>query len=232
MNAMCRTVGVGAIIVSIGLAGVLSYSAGANRLNLLGRPSSVVTVNLQNVIDKLDQRADAEISLKKRTDDLKSEDDKRKAEIKEMQDQIQAATAGSKPRQDLQEKFAMMSLEYQAWARFAADTMDIERSLLLQDIYVAIKREVKGMASSEGFDIVLVDDSQGELTINPQARVDRETQIRQQVISRRMLYANPDVDITNELITRMNNAYKASPASKPLGPQANPANPNSKPAKK
>jgi hypothetical protein len=47
--------------------------------------------------------------------------------------------------------------------------------------------------------------------------VPREAQILQQISDRRMLYANPQLDITDELITRMNNEWKASGAAKPQG---------------
>ena len=58
-------------------------------------------------------------------------------------------------------------------------------------------------------DLVLVDDSAGELGINPQSQLNRETQITQQMVSRRVLYAGDAVDITDQLITRMNNAYQS-----------------------
>jgi Skp family chaperone for outer membrane proteins len=221
MNAMIRTVSVSAIAFATTVAGLLAYQAGAgSRLGF--RPTVVVTVSLSEVIEKLDQRGEAESSLKAKTDQMKARDDKEKADLKVMSDQLKAMPEdpNSKERQELEEKYAMAGFEYQAWARFASDTMDIERSLLLQDLYSSVKKAVKDMATSEGFDIVLVDDSQGELTLNPNIRADRETQIRQQVAARRMLYGNPDVDITDELITRMNNAHKAGPAGKPNAPVA------------
>ena len=116
----------------------------------------------------------------------------------------------------------MATLKYQAWARFSTDKIDIEKALVLHDIYRSIKTAVSQMASSSGYDVVLVDDSQGELTTSTEARVPRESQIRQQIAGRRMLYGNPMIDITDDLIARMNNAHKAgSPvAAGPAAPGA------------
>jgi Skp family chaperone for outer membrane proteins len=41
------------------------------------------------------------------------------------------------------------------------------------------------------------------------AQMPRETQVRQQISTRRVLYASPSIDITEQLIIRMNNAYAA-----------------------
>ena len=65
------------------------------------------------------------------------------------------------------------------------------------------------MAESEGYDLVIVDDSKAPFTENPDARVSREGHILQQIAVRRIMYANPMIDITQDLIVRMNNANNA-----------------------
>jgi Skp family chaperone for outer membrane proteins len=120
-------------------------------------------------------------------------------------------------RRAMQEDLAALSFEFQAWVRFAADKMDVERSLLMRDLYRSVKAAVKTMAEAEGYDIVIVDDSQGELLTSDEARVSREAQVRQQIAARRVLYTAPTVDVTEQLIVRMNNEFKAGPvaAAKP-----------------
>ena len=218
MNVLAKRISLSLSLLAIGAMGMVAYESGAAG-RLAGRPSVVVTVNLQAVMDKLDQRANAEASLQKIVGDMKAEDDKRTGEIKPLQEQLKGLEnqPDTQEKRDLQEKFAMAMLDYQAWTRVIKSKIDIEKSLLLQNLYQTIKAEVKNMSSAEGYDIVLVDDSQGELTLDPDSRIARESQLRQQVAARRMLYANPDVDITNDLITRMNNAFKsgAKPVASP-----------------
>ena len=54
-------------------------------------------------------------------------------------------------------------------------------------------------------DIVLVNDSRGELQISDEVNVSREQQILTQILNRRMLYASEPTDITAQLIVRINN---------------------------
>ncbi len=64
---------------------------------------------------------------------------------------------------------------------------------------------------------MIVDDSQGDLGTTEDSRLSREAQVRQQIAARRVLYSAPVVDVTDQLIIRMNNEFKAGPvaAAKP-----------------
>ena len=65
------------------------------------------------------------------------------------------------------------------------------------------------MAPIEGFNIVLLDDSAQELRVNSESKLPLEAQVLQQMTSRRVLFADKSVDITDDLVLRMNNAYQA-----------------------
>lgn len=191
--------------------------------SIAARPSVVVTVDLAKVVDKLNQRGEASASLNAIGEKYKAEDDAHQAKIKEMEDKLKPLmdSPETPERRALQEELAQKSFDYQAWMRFVADKMDVERSLLMRDLYRAVKMAVKAMAEAEGYDVVIVDDSQGELTTSDEARMSREAQVRQQIAARRVLYSAPAVDITDHLIVRMNNAFNAGPqaAAKPAEPQ-------------
>jgi len=202
------------ILLACIAAGTLACTTGAAG-RLAGRPTVVVTVRLKAVMESLDQWAASQASMTKLAQEFKSDDDTYTKELKPMEEKLKAMKdqPDSQEKRDLQEDFAQKMLNYQAWLRVTKARVEIERSLLLQNIYKSVKAEIKNMASAEGYDIVLVDDSQGELVIDPDSRLPRDAQILQQVASRRMLYANPELDITDDLITRMNNTWhSAGPA--------------------
>ena len=87
--------------------------------------------------------------------------------------------------------------------------VDIEKSIMLRDLYKQIKEAVAELANVEGYDLILVDDSGGELGIDPNSQQSREAQILRQITRRRALYSADTIDITDEIIVRMNNAYKS-----------------------
>jgi Skp family chaperone for outer membrane proteins len=193
----------------------LAYQGGANRV---GQPTAVATVNLSVVMEKLEQKSSMQANLVTMAAKLKAEDQATKDELTKMQNDLKGMTTETAEREALQEKLAMATLKYQAWAKFSSEKIDIEESLVLQDLYRSIKEAVAQLATTSRLDIVLVDDSKGELRTDPDARMPRKAQILQQVAERRMLYTNPQIDITDDLIERMNNAFRAAGAVKPNAP--------------
>jgi Skp family chaperone for outer membrane proteins len=220
MKPLIRRISLAIGLVALGATAVIACQAGAARM-LAGRPSVVVTVNLSEVLDKLDQRAQAEVSLKAMRDAFLADNDKRQDQLKDMQTRLEAMKdqPDNAEKRSLQDQAGSALVDYQAWYRFASAKADLEDSLVMRDLYRAIKAAVKTMAEAEGYDIVLVDDSQGELMTTDDSRMPKAVQVKQQIIARRMLYSAPAVNITDHLITRMNNAFKAGPAPPLAAPQ-------------
>jgi Skp family chaperone for outer membrane proteins len=215
----------GAIALIAGYGPALAAQGGV-------KPAVIATVRLPAVLEKLDQRGEALANMTAMGQQVRAEETKRKEEITKLQEQLEAMRKEfvDKPippeAMTLQEQLAQKTLRFQAWSRFTVDRVDIEKALQYQDIYRSIKTAAAAMATANGYDIVLVDDSQGEITTTADTRVSREAQVIQQIVGRRMLHANPALDITDELITRMNNAHKAAGAAGAAGGANNqPANP-------
>ena len=72
-------------------------------------------------------------------------------------------------------------------------------------MYDAIRDQVVTLAKADGWDIVLVNDSLGELKLSDNVNASREQQVLTQILNRRMLYAGSSTDITEQLIVRINN---------------------------
>jgi len=210
--------GTAALVVGYGPA--LAQQAGI-------KPAVIATVRLSVVMEKLDQRAEASARLATMSQQVRADEAKRKEELQKMQDQLDQMRKdlGDKPAPpeavSLQETLALNTLRFQAWSRFTLDKVDIENSLTLQDLYRSVKLAAAQMASANGYDLVIVDDSQLEIQTSNDSRTPRTTQVMSQISSRRILHSNPNIDITDELITRMNNAYKAAGAAAAVPPAAN-----------
>jgi Skp family chaperone for outer membrane proteins len=209
MNINRKAIGVIAVLTFCLLCSVIAYQASASR-NMAGRPTAVAVVNLQVLVDGLNQYSDAIMRIERMRSDREAEGDRRAALMKTLQDELkdipEASTEAKRAKED---QIMLEQLNNQAWLRLSADKLDIEKSLSLQDLYRSIKQAIGALAAADGWDIVLVDDSRGELGINPNSQLSREAQITQQMVSRRVLFAAGAVDITDQLITRMNNAYQS-----------------------
>lgn len=175
---------------------------------LRAQPTAVATVDLARVLDGLDQRADAEVGLKTMADGIRAEREQRESDIKAIQDRADAATDET-VRMQHEEDAVKASLDYQAWIRFVQNKLDVERALLLQDLYRSITDAIADMAETEGWHLVIVDDSNSDLSWSEDSQLSREGQTLQKIRGRRVLYGSPIVDLTDQLVIRMNNAHRA-----------------------
>jgi Skp family chaperone for outer membrane proteins len=207
MHRIARTRPLPALLLALVAAVAVLYETVGARSGSRQAPTTTATVSLGRVLDGLEQRAGAVMKLTAMADEVKVEKERREGEIKALRDKL-AATADEGERLLVEEELALKSLNYQAWARFKTDQQDVETALLLQELYRSIKLAVAEMAETEGYDLVVVDDSQGELSWTTEARVSREAQVLQQIRGRRLLYATGAVDITDDLVARMNNKFR------------------------
>lgn len=205
-NTIRMGVGFG-LAVTIVVA-LFAYSAGAARM-LRAQPTAVATVNLTKVLEGLEERAAAERALTTMSEGFKVQDEAKIKDIQTMEQQLQdvvEAAAKTTKRDELE----LRKLQHLAWQRVKMEQLDIEQSLQLQDLYKKITSAIADLSQTEGYDLVIVDDSSTDFSYNPDARMPRDMQTRQQIIGRRVLWRNDAIDITDALIQRMNNAFKAA----------------------
>jgi len=198
-------------IASIVLAGsiIASYEAGAARA-LRAQPSSVATVRINDVLTGLDQFKEVQTELEQMGQGIQQEADTQQQAVQELREKLRNMPEGrNKQRQSLEEQLVITQYEFQAWYQFKSEQVDVERSLLLRDLYRSIKDAVADMSETEGYDLVLMDESDQPIQVNPQSDASREQQVREQIRSRRILYSGQVIDITEDLIERMNNAFNA-----------------------
>lgn len=211
-----KSMNISSILLVIVLLAIIGYQAIGERPAMM-QSAVVATVDLQRVFDGLDQRDDAVRELQRMHEEFQQEREQREGEITRMQEELRELMEGVTSEQQMipeaqrmEEQMVLKHLRYQAWMRFMNDKFDVEYSLMLQDLFRTVRSAAARMADIEGFDLVLMDDSKEELTVNPESRQTREAQVRQQMTARSILHARDAIDVTVDLIERMNNEYRAA----------------------
>lgn len=207
MKSIKRSVNVPTLFLVALLSALIAHQATGNR-TAVANPTVVVTVNIGEVMEGLNERAEAYTKLRAMSDENKMELEKLETDLKNMQAQYEASTIESE-KKVLLNQLVNLNLQAQHYNQYAMDKQDIEMDIFFQRIYSNIKAAIEQMADTEGYDVVLIDDTEFRYTANPNVRVSRADQIKQWISNRRIIYARPSVDITQDLIVRMNNAHNA-----------------------
>lgn len=210
-SASCRRLGrtLGPFAFLLGCA-VLAYTSTVDASKPAGWTAAGPTavVNVAKVFEEIEERLNWDIRIESLRASIESEARDRS---QAMERRLKESEESTDPdaRQKIRDEVALMQLRLEQWGNAKTREIDREESLKWRSIYRNLLRETERVADAEGIDIVLVDDSVGELRTENNAQVSLQAQVLQQVSNRRVLFAKETIDITDQVIIRMNNAVGA-----------------------
>jgi Skp family chaperone for outer membrane proteins len=192
-----------------GLAVVALLALGAFVANAANSPlrsppaaPKIATVDLEDVIGGLNERTDKEKALKaageeaqKRLLALKAEFDADKAKLEAMPNTPPKFTAAKALREKAIEIEWRERNEQRLLTEMKAD--------MIRDLYSKITEVVGRMAKAEGYQMVLASDQKAAINSSDLDSVMRSIAIK------RMLYVDPALDITPDVVKMLNNEYAA-----------------------
>ena len=176
----------------------------------IAAPGKFATVDLGKIFDRLNENADWEMRLTSLQQRIGQEFQTRQASLEARIKELEVITdeaESAKAREDL----ILMRLRFEEWGRLKQLELDREKSLRWQTLYRAVRDEAARLAEAEGYEVVLVNDSLGPLSVSREIEMSQEQQVKLQIEARRLLYAAKATDITEQLVVRMNNARAVRP---------------------
>ena len=216
-RSIAGLVAAGAIGAAVATA---SYQAGATA-RMAPAPTRVATVDLVKVVERLSERSDWEVQITGLGKKIQEEFSARRKGLEEMAGTMEAAAESE--RMAIRDKVAFEQLQFEQWEAIKKIEVDRERALMWQSMYRNVRAECQKLAEAEGYDAVLVNDGVGEIQLQRESKSPLEAQAQEQIVRRRVLYAAKSIDVTDQLVVRMNNAHGS--AARPVGsaPAAAPA---------
>jgi Skp family chaperone for outer membrane proteins len=191
-------VGVGVLATGVGSAGARSSSIAAPAAGV------IATIDLEAVVEKLEERAAREAELKGELEGARKKLDALGEELKAEQsklDMIKDESQRSVARKAAREKVLRAEIERQIMERQL-----VERQVgIIADLYKKIDRAAEELAKQNGYAMVLASDEKVDVPSEGDPAA-----LRRAIALKRMLYVNPSMDVTDELITLMNNQWAAS----------------------
>lgn len=197
---------------AIAAAAFLVGSADARRpATLVAPPASIGVVDLAAVFDRLAESADWDLRIKeleaRSIDDLRARNAALEASAKELE-----AMADGPEKEAKLDALRLKRLQAQEWTNLVKLEVDREKSLKWQAVYRSVREGAKRLAETEGYDLVIVDDSKIEVrTQRGQNAPPLEAQAQNQISALRVLFAGKTVDVTEKLVVQINNMRSAKP---------------------
>ena len=208
MKSMKITMNLPVFVIVILLAVAAGYEVFAGRAAAPG-PAVVAVVRIGPLFDGLKQRAEAAAGVDQLLGEIETEVQARKESIEALREE-HSNTVDAADRETLADEIALETLKNDFWLQTAKREHELDKAIRLQDLYKKVFDAIQTLAMTEGYDIVIVDDSGDELPFDRSSRVGPQVQVLQQLARRKVLFVNPTLDITEDLIMRMNNEFNAA----------------------
>jgi Skp family chaperone for outer membrane proteins len=199
------------VLIALGVAAstIGVYQVMAQKVPVAGTPTRIAVVQKHLLLEALESRAADHTALTAMQQHFKTEVEKKEAELKQRIEEAKAVTDPAK-RESLEDDIQLEFLYGKLWAAQMEREIGVEEAVRYEKLDMQIKSAIKELAVAGSYDLVLVDDSSVEPATNKDSDVPVSAQRALSLASRRILYINPAIDITDELSVRMNNAFKAS----------------------
>ena len=211
MRSMKITVSLPMATIVLLLGVLVGYEVFAGRAMAPVSPPVVAVVRIEPLFDGLIQKADATAAVERLRGEIEAEAKKRQEAASALTEQHRNAIDATQ-REALSDKIALETLKNASWLETAKQELEIEKAVLLQDLYKKIVDGINTLALTEGYDLVIVDDSSEALPFDRSSRIVPQAQVLQKLAMRKVLYVNPTLDVTDDLIMRMNNEFNAAQA--------------------
>jgi Skp family chaperone for outer membrane proteins len=188
------------------LAVVVTHNTTAGRFMAPNGPTTVAVIDLERAVAGLSQWQVAKTEIENIGETLDEQLRQQKSVVDAAEADLDAYAPGTAEYDAAQERYSQRVIEYESLSEFFRRKIAVERARRLREVYSQIKVSLKILSIERGYDIVLVDDSKVPL---PDENVGMQ-EITLQISARRILYSADEVDITDELIARMNNDFNTA----------------------
>jgi Skp family chaperone for outer membrane proteins len=167
------------------------------------KPAVVACVDLERVYAGLDQHKSGESRLDELLKGEAVKRDKLVAETQAIQAELENFNNDSPVYNETARKLRDSADRLRVFEDFLKRKLEFERANLVRSTYAAVKAALGDYCKANAIDIVFMDDA-----TPPFDKADPRP-ITQQISGRRMLWFNPALDITDDLIKSMNTSFAA-----------------------
>ena len=188
------------VLAIIGL-GVFALKSQAIKQIAPSTPSVVVSVDIERVFSSLEERAFEMANVQSLIRTMNNDLEQRRQHIDSFEQEFELYQTGSEKWNELLQEQQLAVLEYEAQVEYTRRRALREESKGMRRVYTHIKDAAERLANENGWDYVFVNDS---IVALPESdNVDMGAQIS----SRRLLYANQTMDVTDVMIEHMNASF-------------------------
>lgn len=191
------------IVLAVSLcAAVLAERLGAQARKPGGAAGSAGVCDVAEILNNYQKAKDLTADLNRQRDEIMAEARKRRDAIEEIQKELKGLNPDSKEYEQRFLEVQRLRINREAWLKFKTDKAIRDHGRLTREMYADAQKYVAVVAKRRGFKVVLYRRAGRLMGKNP-------TELLADIARRTLLYSDPAVDVTAEVLSAMNEAYRA-----------------------
>lgn len=183
-------------------AALLAVGMAFNAARPPAQPTAIAVVDIVTVLDGLEQKLALEQQLQDDVAAGQGQLDQIVEELNDVRENMKLMETDSADYRKMVQNHIELQAQASARREFLEGYLSFQKGQMMANLFRGITDTVRTIADREGYDIVLADDS-----TFPVRSGAPEAEVRGVVLSRSVLYRYDTVDITQQVITEMNNNY-------------------------
>lgn len=169
-----------------------------------GSATTLAVVDLQAVFNASQQQSAIQSAQQARTEKLQAEVKTRQDDVQRLKGQLDTLTPNSDAWETKRTELLQKSVELQSWAQVSEQLEGRQRTREFVGLYDSASKAVSAVAGELGIAVVL---QTGTMPANEQLAQAEPQQLVALLQNRKVLHSTPQVDITQQVIARMNSAF-------------------------
>ena len=170
-------------------------------------PTRTAVVDLVKVFNEYQRTKEINDRLTRQQQDLQTQRKEKIDRIEALKAELENFHPDSKDYYERQKELLKLSIELDSFTRVTAEEIKREFRVLTEDIYTQMLKAIEQVAQSSGYDMVFYMDK-----MNIQG--DDFSALLEKIRERKVLYASPPYDITDNVLNYINQTYKLSQEKK------------------
>jgi Skp family chaperone for outer membrane proteins len=172
-----------------------------------GGSGHIAVLDLVRVFEECAQIKDLNDAIRRRDDEIKQEASQRQASIEKKQMELTAFEPGTPDYESRRKDLLQRNIDANVWFKFSQEDMERQKFEWTQIIYEKAVAVAAQLASERGLTAVLQ-----RSVFNPAEVAPSVQGIRRMIHEQNVIYHQPEIDITDEVIRRLDAGYKAAAA--------------------
>ena len=189
------------LIVAAAAVVLLPSRAASQAQNAQGAPLKIATASAAKIFMGMKEKTDVRARLDQQVKDLRNEEESRRQKVKDLQSQMELIKPDSPQYEEASKALTAAAIEFEVWGKTSQAQAARNEKMLTKMLFEKITVAIAEIAKERGIDFVVAE--------QPPFAVERMSpqELQQAMVQRQVLYANASLDLTQDVITRLDERY-------------------------